>query len=198
MATAAPTLMTADEFFRWANGAKNSDRHFELERGEVVETPPPGKYHGFVCANVTGILRDFTIQWQRGYVCTNDSGVVVEEDPDTVRAPDVSLFDDDESADDMERKYPTNPPLVTVDVLSPDDRISRVVRKAMQLVARGAALVWVVDPEARDVIVYRKDHEPEFFGGEDELVFNDVLPGFKCRVSDFFRRPGQPARDPET
>jgi Uma2 family endonuclease len=198
MATAAPTLMTADEFFRWANSAENSERHFELERGEVVEMPPPGKYHGFVCANVARILGDFTIQWQRGYVCTNDSGVIVEEDPDTVRAPDVSLFDDDESADDMERKYPADPPLVTVDVLSPDDRISRVVRKAMQLVARGAALVWVVDPEAREVIVYRKDREPEFFGGEDELVFEDVLPGFRCRVGDLFRRPGQPPRDPET
>ena len=198
MATAAPTLLTADEFLRWANSEENSDRHFELERGEVVELSPPGKYHGFVCGNVAGILRNFTIRWQRGYVCTNDSGVIVEEDPDTVRAPDVSLFDDDESADDMERKYPSDPPLVTVDVLSPDDRISRVVKKAMQLVARGSVLVWVVDPEAREMIVYRKDREPEFFGGDDELVFEDVLPGFRCRVSDFFRRPGQPARDPAT
>ena len=191
MATAAPTLMTAEEFYHWANSPENSDRYFELERGEVVEIPQPGKYHGFVCGNVAGILRDDTIQSQRGYVCTNGSGVIVEEDPDTVRGPDLSLYDDGESADDMERKYSADPTLLTVDVLSPGDRISRVIKKAVQLVARGVALVWVVDPEEREVIVYRKDCEPEFYGADAELTFDTELPGFRCRVSEFFRRPGQ-------
>jgi hypothetical protein len=31
--------MTAEEFFDWANSPENSDRHFELERGEVIDNP---------------------------------------------------------------------------------------------------------------------------------------------------------------
>lgn len=48
--------MNAEEFFDWCNRPENRDRHFELERGEVVETPLSGERHGFVCSNVGGIL----------------------------------------------------------------------------------------------------------------------------------------------
>ena len=116
--------MTAVEFFDWVHQPENRGRYFELERGEVVEMPPPGKYHGFVCGNVAGILRDYCIQNGRGYVCTNDAGVIVEQDPDTVRGPDVTFYDDDQTAADMERQYATVPPLLAVDVLSPNDRVN--------------------------------------------------------------------------
>jgi hypothetical protein len=43
--------MNAEEFFDWCNRPENRDRHFELERGEVVEVARPGERHGFVCLN---------------------------------------------------------------------------------------------------------------------------------------------------
>ena len=46
MATVSPPKMTAEEFFAWANRPENSDRRLELDRGEVVEMPPPKKSHG--------------------------------------------------------------------------------------------------------------------------------------------------------
>ena len=32
--------------------------------------------------------------------------------------------------------------------------------------------------------------EPEVFTDEQELTCEDVLPGFRCRVADFFAAPG--------
>src|SRR5438105_1056730 len=87
-------LMTAEEFFEWANRTENRDRHYELERGEVVEVAQPGERHGFVCLNVGRILGNYTFQRRKGYACGNDTGLIVERDPDTVRGPDVILYDE--------------------------------------------------------------------------------------------------------
>src|SRR4051812_4743289 len=105
MATAETKLLTAEEFFEWVHRPENRDKQFELERGEIVEMPPPGKYHGFVCGNIARILGNFAEQRKNGYPCSNDSGMIVEQGPDTVRGPDVSFSEDDQNADNMERKY---------------------------------------------------------------------------------------------
>lgn len=189
MATITTNLMTADEFLRWVQRPENRNRHFELVRGEVFEMPPPGKFHGFVCGNVGGILRNFAIQRGRGYVCTNDAGMIVEEDPDTVRGPDVTFYEDDETAGDMQRGYAAQPPLLAVDVLSPEDRVNRTVIRVTQMMRFGVALVWVVDPEARDVNVYRPESDPYLVDEAEELTGEDVLPDFRCKVGEFFQMP---------
>ncbi len=48
--------MTAEEFFDWVHRDENQPRHFELERGEVVEMSRPGELHCFVCGNVGFVL----------------------------------------------------------------------------------------------------------------------------------------------
>ena len=89
MATVTTKPMTAEEFYEWANHPDNRHKYCELERGEIVEISRPGKLHGLICANVVRILGNFSIQRKKGYVCSNDTGLVVERDPDTVRGPDV-------------------------------------------------------------------------------------------------------------
>ena len=79
--------MTAEQFFDWCNRPENRDRHFELVRGEVVEVSRPGERHGFVCLNVGRILGNYTFQRRKGYACSNDTGLILERDPDTVRGP---------------------------------------------------------------------------------------------------------------
>ncbi|MCA9160812.1 MAG: hypothetical protein KDA72_20920 [Planctomycetales bacterium] len=34
----------------------------------MIEMPPAGNFHGFVCGNVARILRDFAIARKKGYV----------------------------------------------------------------------------------------------------------------------------------
>jgi len=59
MSTAAPPgLMTADEFYDWANRPENADRQFELVAGRVVDVPSLGKLHGVFCWLVVRLLTD--------------------------------------------------------------------------------------------------------------------------------------------
>lgn len=190
---AAPTtpthLMTAAEFFTWVHRPENRNRYFELDRGEVVEMPPPGKHHGFVCGNVAGILRNFAIQRRKGYVCTNDSGILIEQDPDTVRGCDVTFYEDAQTAADMDRQYAARPPLLAVEAMSPQDRVNRTIRRIAQML-HGVAVVWLVDPEGRDGSVYRAGQDPLLVLEGHELSGDPVLPDFHCCIAEFFAVPG--------
>jgi Uma2 family endonuclease len=183
--------MSADEFFAWCNCPENRDRHFELERGKVVEVSHPGERHGFVCLNVGRILSNYTFGRRKGYALGNDTGVILERDPDTVRAPDVVLDDQARRYDDLSAGYCERPPTLAVEVLSLNDRWGKVTRRISQFLGQGVAVVWVVDPEGRSATVYRPKQLPQVFEGEDELTGEPEMPGFRCRVADLFYMPGE-------
>src|SRR6516164_2372851 len=92
MTTIPAQVMTADEFWDWVHRPENRDRHFELELGKVIEVLRPGELHGVVCANVTWILGAYIRQRRKGYVCGNDTGIMWECDPGTVKGPDLFYY----------------------------------------------------------------------------------------------------------
>jgi len=190
MATAETKLMTAEEFWEWVHLPENSSRSFELVRGEVVEMTKPGKFHGFVCANIAFVLGLFARERGRGYVCTNDTGVQVETDPDTVRGPDILFFEDVSDVEKIDRKYGTVPPQLAVEVLSPNDSFRSVYRRVHEQLDFGTPLVWVADPESRSVVVFRTGREDQLLNSNQEITGEDVLPQFRCRVAEFFAMPG--------
>jgi Uma2 family endonuclease len=189
--TSKPKLMTAEEFYDWANRPENDDKWFELVRGEVIELPSPELPHGVVAGNAVWILNGYARRRRKGYVASNDSGVILERDPDTVRGPDVALYEDVHSFDELPRKYGEIPPRLAVEVLSPSDRADRIITKITDYLRNGVELVWLIDPEARTVTVYRPDKGPRVYKENEELSCEDVLPGFRCCVADFFYLPGQ-------
>jgi Uma2 family endonuclease len=188
---AAKPRMNAEQFFDWCHRPENRDRHFELERGEVVEVSRPGERRGFVCLNVGRILGNYTFQRRRGYACGNDTGLLLERDPDTVRGPDVVLYDQARRYDDLSPRYSDRLATLAVEVLSPNDRWAKVTRRISEFLGRGIAVVWLVDPEGQSVTVYRLNQLPQVFEGADELTGEPELPGFRCRVADFFFLPGE-------
>jgi Uma2 family endonuclease len=189
--------MNAEQFFDWCNRPENRDRHFELERGEVVEVSRPGERHGAVCFNVGRILGNYAFQRRKGFGCSNDTGLLLDRDPDTVRGPDVVLYDEVRRYDDLTPRYSDHPPALAVEVLSPSDKWAKVMRRLAGFLGRGVAVVWLVDPEGRSVTVHRPNQLPQVFEGNDELVGEPELPGFRCRVADFFYLPGEEEVSPQ-
>src|SRR4051794_40893225 len=177
MATAPTKLMTADEFWEFVHRPENQARTFELVRGEVVEMTKPGKLHGFVCGNVARILGNYAVQRKKGYVCTNDTGVIVEHDPDAVRGPDVLFYDDADFVEQINRKWDDKPSLLAVEVLSPSDTMSDLNERISEQLNLGTPLVWLFDPDATKVTVYRPGKNHYVRRSDDELTGEDVLPG---------------------
>jgi Uma2 family endonuclease len=183
--------LSAEEFFQFCHLPENRDRHFELTRGEVVEMSRPGERHGFVCANGVRILGNFAFQQRKGYVCGNDTGLVLERDPDTVRGPDILFYNEMRRYKDLSPGYSRQLPVLAVEVLSPHDQWAKVMRRLAQFLSWGIAVVWLVDPEGRSVTVHRANQLPQVFEGDDELIGEPELTGFRCRVVEFFNLPGE-------
>jgi Uma2 family endonuclease len=194
MSTDTMTLLTADEFFDFVHHSENQGRAFELERGRVVEVSRPGGRHGLVCVNVSFILSLYVRQHQRGYLVGNDTGIVVEHDPDTIKGPDLAFMDCSRRYEDINPKFTEDVPALIVEVWSPTDRPGKMSRRLDQFFRRGVRMAWVIDPEEKDVTVHRPDRKEEVFDLTQELLVEDVLPGFRCKVADFFYSTGdQPA-----
>jgi Uma2 family endonuclease len=191
MATVETRLRTAEEFYEWTNRPENEDKKCDLVRGEIEETSKPGKRHGVIGANVVWVLGNFVRQRQKGYICSNDTGVVVERNPDTVRGPDVLLFEAAQRIEDVEIKYGEKPPVLAVEVLSPNDTAGKVMERITDQLHFGTKLVWLLDPDAANVTVFRPGQEPYARKENQDLSGDEVLPDFKCRVAEFFTLPGQ-------
>jgi Uma2 family endonuclease len=190
MASTTATRMTAEEFFGWADRPENAGKVYELDEGEVQEVPPPTRGHGFFCWLVIKYLTEYLARRKAGHILTNDAGIVVARDPDTLRGADVMLFLRDAHPSDFQGRYVNDVPDLIVEVVSPSDTAKRLNRRVTQYLARGVPLVWLIDPQIGTVTVCRPNEFPKVLDETDELTGNGVLPDFACRVRDLFPPPG--------
>ena len=155
-----------------------------------MEFPLEVVRHGFICGAVGVLLGNYTRARRKGYVCTNAVGIIWERQPDTVKGPDVVLFDEVRRFDELPVNYADHRPCLAVEVRSPNDRWTKVQRRIFQFLKWGTAVVWLVDPEERAVTVFRPNQLQQVFDEDEELTGGDELPDFRCRVSEFFAMPG--------
>ncbi len=183
MATVTTKPITAEEFALMPDPADGSK--MELVRGEVVFMPPPKGRHGIVCTRIVLRIGTFIESKQLGWMTCNDSGVILEREPDTVRGPDVAFWSITRQPE-VPEGYFEIPPDLAVEVLSPDDRRAKVREKIREYLTSGVKLVWLVDPESRTVTVYAGSIRGTELDATDALDGGDVLPGFSCGVGDLF------------
>jgi Uma2 family endonuclease len=185
MSTVAQKPITAEEFLRMPYPPDGSKQ--ELVQGEIVTMPPTGFRHGQVQLTIGSILLGFVRANQCGSV-TVESGVLTERDPDTVRGPNVAFWSAERvPLSDQPSGYPDVPADLCVEVVSPHDRKSDLRRKAAEYLAHGVRMVWIADPDDQTVTIYRQPDEGRVLSDTAEITGDDVLPGFRCRVAEFFR-----------
>jgi Uma2 family endonuclease len=91
----------------------------------------------------------------------------------------------------MNPKWADVPPLLVVEVRSPNDRPNALIAKSRDYLKNGVKIVWLVDYEERTVAVFRPNMTPDVFSEPQELTGGEELPGFTCQVADFFRLSGE-------
>jgi Uma2 family endonuclease len=185
MSNATTKLLTAEEFARLPNPIDGSKQ--ELVRGEVETMPPPGFLHGKVQNNVSFAITAHARKTKSGQV-TVESGVITDTGPDTVRGPDVAYWSYERlPADDVPVVYANVSPDLCVEILSPSNTPARTTRKVREYFKCGARMVWLVDPEARTVTVYRKPGDGHVLWEDATITGDDVLPGFTAPLTEFFQ-----------
>jgi len=179
-----PRLITAEEFSRMPDDGTIQ----ELVKGRIVRMPPPLSFHGLVCVEFILALGEFVRSHDLGRVFSNDSGVITERDPDTVRGADVCFYRKDRLPAELPRdRYLDIVPDLVVEVKSPSDRWQKVLGKISEYLTAGVQIVIVADPKTDSAIVYRDEGLPQTFGPTDTLTIPDLLPGFSVQVAKFFK-----------
>ncbi len=102
------------------------------------------------------------------------------------RAPDIS-FVRNERLSLITPGYPTMAPDLAIEIISPNDRVDAVFDKAGLYVERGVQEVWLVLPQARQILVYT----PGAISGVKTTLQSSVLAGFVLNLKDIFPEPPQ-------
>ena len=146
---------------------------------------PSGSRSSLTTGRISRRLGSFVEAHALGLTGDADWGFKLTSDPDIVRAPDVAFVRVDRiPAEGVPPGFWPGAPDLAVEVVSPSDRIADVLEKVQDYLAFGTRLVWVVDPEARKAMIFRRDSPPEVVGPDGELNGEDLVPGFVLRLAD--------------
>ncbi len=176
-------LLTAEQFYEMPDEGVPT----ELVRGRIITMPPPGYRHGFVCMQAGFLLKSYLSQHPIGTAVGNDTGVITERGPDSVRGPDVSYYSHERIPKGAQPvAWPDVSPDLVFEVRSPSDRWPQILRKVSEYLNANVNLVCVLDPQTQTAHLYRSDEQVRVFGAEEEIVFAPVLPDWRLKVSQFF------------
>jgi Uma2 family endonuclease len=174
---------TANELFEMPDDGFR----YELVKGELRKMSPSGSEHGAIVVNVTLLLGQYVKANKLGVCFGAETGFKIGSDPDTVRAPDVAFVRSDRIPEmGIPKKFWQGAPDLAVEVLSPGDTYSEVEEKVEQWLDAGARTVWVINPRRRVVSIFRPMTDGMRLSEGDELDGGEVVPGFRCKVSEIF------------
>lgn len=161
-------------------------KRLELVEGELRQLAPASDEHGYITNQIAFLVTRFVKEHRLGYTLAAETGFVLHEEPATVRAPDLAYVSRERAPQQWSRHFARFVPDLVAEVVSPADTYSEVVRKVQDWLTAGVKLVWVVDPESRQVSVHRAGQPVHILSEGDTLSGEEVLPGFACKVSEIF------------
>jgi len=183
MATVPGNLLTAEQFALLPDPGVPT----ELVRGRVITLSLPTPRHGQICCKIARIVGNHAEEHNLGHVIVNDSAVVTERDPDTVRGGDVAFY--------SYSRVPPGPfppgyldvtPELIFEVRSPSDRWPRLLAKVAEYLIAGVSVVCILDQTSEAVQLYRVEELPQTLHDEDELHLPEILGELKVAVRNFF------------
>jgi Uma2 family endonuclease len=175
-------IMTADEFYEFANLPENATRKMELINGEIIEVPS-NAYVSYISGIIIYLINSYLkSQGLKGYVTGEAGGFALSED--VVVAPDVAYTDKEPARSGFE----PSPPLLAVEVISnpKDSKEQSALRRKLALYQEAGVVLWVVDYTTRTVEVYNPSGYSEELRVGNTLTAETILPGFAVPLREIF------------
>ena len=174
------TLLSIDEFEKLPVPEQGGG--YELDEGEPVYVSPNSLEQGEIIHRIYALLKE----WAK----SNDWGLIapdswIELAPGVVRAPDVAYIPRDRIVN-LDPKHTLKAiPALAVEVLSAYNTAREMSRKIQQYRDAGVELIWIVDPDKREVDIYSALPLKTLRLG-DTLTDDKILPGFLLPLTSVF------------
>lgn len=155
---------------------------YEVVDGELVATLVDFR-HELVIPHIGAAVGGFVKEHGLGDVIASNALYVLPNG--NKRGPDLSFVAAERLATlPAETVFPELAPDLAIEVLTRFDTARAVLDRIGDYLDAGVRLVWVVDPEKRRGAAYRSITNVREIGVDEELEGEDVLPGFRCRLSE--------------
>ena len=106
-----------------------------------------------------------------------------------MRSPDVSWVTiakwNSLSKQQQRRFAPTDPDFV-IELMSPTDELSELQNKMKEYMDCGVRLGWLINPDEKQVEIYRQQEEPEILSNLQTISGESVLPNLIVNLQDIF------------
>lgn len=160
----------------------------EFVDGVLVEKTV-GAYESYLAMEIAFVIRQFLVEHNLGVVLVTDGSYRFVSG--RMRMPDVSFISWQRMGDYDLRSQAVVPfaPDLAVEVLSPSNTERELEDQLEDYFTDQVHLVWVVDPQRREVSVYVSQTQPTVLGESDRLEGGDVLPGFALSLENLFAKP---------
>ncbi len=159
----------------------------ELVDGRLVETNV-SVLSGLVANLLCHLLTAHCLANRLGHVFPPDAGFqCFPGAPKKIRKPDGAFIQRQRLPPPIwSEGYCDVVPDLAIEVVSPNDEFDKVDVKVEEYLLAGVRLLWVVSLQTRQVYVHRVDGSVAKVREKGELSGEDVVPGFRCRVSEIF------------
>jgi Uma2 family endonuclease len=117
------------------------EHDYEYVDGVIEERDLGDFEHSFLQLFLGSIFVAHRAEW--GVIAVSEQRVQTQ--PDHFRVPDLTIL----RAGTPRERILTRPPLLVIEIQSPEDTLRRTATKAAEYLAFGIEHVWVIDPQAR-------------------------------------------------
>jgi len=178
--------LNGDDFYNLCQA--NPD--LKLERtatGELVVMPPTGGEGGKGEADLIVDLGIWNRQTQLGVVFSSSTGFKLPNGAD--RSPDAAWVRRarwEALTLGQRRKFPPLAPDFVMELRSATDELEPLQAKMQEYMDNGVQLGWLINPQQRQVEVYRQGRSKQTLDSPSSLSEEKILPGFALDLSRIF------------
>ena len=175
-----PIIRLSDEQF-YQLCVVNRDLSLELNAtGELIIVPPVGGESGNQEADLITDLNIWNRQTKLGKVFS--SSTIFKLPNGAKRSPDaawVKLERWESLSLEERKKFPPLAPDFVIELRSESDRLKSLQDKMQEYLENGVRLGWLINPQHKQVEIYRQNQAVEVVQIPITLSGEDVLPGFE-------------------
>ena len=174
---ASPTAISVDEYLHTSYRPD-----CDYVDGEVLERNVGEIKHSLLQAILVGLLRQLSQRLPIRIASEQRMRVSYTR----FRIPDVLVMLKTQRIEPVL----TRPPFLCIEILSPDDRMSRIIEPVKEYLSFGVPYVWVIDPETRTAFSYTEQSASEV---RDRLT--TANPEISIPLADLFAELDEALRE---
>jgi Uma2 family endonuclease len=167
---------------------QNSETKFERNcDGEILIMPPTGGETGRRNTNLILQLAIWNQETKLGEVFDSSTGYKLPNGAN--RSPDVSWIKQESwdglTSEQKEKFIPLAPDFV-LELMSPTDYLVNIQAKMKEYLENKVKLGWLINPQAKQVEIYRLGQQAELLDSPRLISGEDILPGFVLDLAGIF------------